>query len=464
MRKGIKKLTAVFAVLALCTALLCGCAEQISPEEITITLNGKKITSVDITDGEELSGLTAVLSPSGSEGNILWSSDDSGVVKVTASRGEKCTLAAKNSGSAKITASCGNIYAVITVYVQKDMDNLSERDIALSVKDVDYPSEWCNLFFADMYYRFIRDNSPYLSYYGIDTSGGIGSLKDQACDYSEDGTWYGYFRDSTVQIIQQVRALCDYAAEAGLSLDDEDMEMIDSQVEEMHAAASQYGYADINEYLEVFYGSGVNEALYREYLEQYALSNKGYYHYTDNLSFTDEEIRGHYLEMGYEEGENNYRLTSMRHVLIMAEQDENGEYTEEAIAAAHETAEKLYGKWRYGEQTEESFAELANTYSEDRGSNTGGGLYENIFKGQMVDGINTWLFDEERAVGDTAVIDNNGSYVGTHIVFFAGYGEVYSVKISRDDLASKAVNEWFDRLDAEYAVKRGEDFDSIGIF
>ena len=33
---------------------------------------------------------------------------------------------------------------------------------------------------------------------------------------------------------------------------------------------------------------------------------------------------------------------------------------------------------------EDSFAELANQYSDDAGSNTNGGLYEDVYKNQMV--------------------------------------------------------------------------------
>ena len=140
----------------------------------------------------------------------------------------------------------------------------------------------------------------------------------------------------------------------------------------------------------------------------------------------------------------------------------NGEYTDDAIAAAHEKAEQLYEEWSAGEKTEDSFAALAEEYSEDSGSNKNGGLYENIYNGQMVDGINAWLFDQDRAIGDTAVIDNNGSYVGTHIVYFVGWGDLYCNVLSLEDLQYEDISEWFETLTADYIIEQGADYTSIG--
>ena len=73
--------------------------------------------------------------------------------------------------------------------------------------------------------------------------------------------------------------------------------------------------------------------MYREYLEKMALADKAYNEYMDSLSYTDDEIAAHYAELGYEDGENDYPVTAMRHILFMADADENGEYTDDAIAA-----------------------------------------------------------------------------------------------------------------------------------
>ena len=152
---------------------------------------------------------------------------------------------------------------------------------------------------------------------------------------------------------------------------------------------------------------------------------------------------GYYVLVFLSRNDNHYNTVAMRHVLIKAEENEDGEYTEDALAAAREEAEALYEEWKSGEMTEDSFAELANSSSEDSGSNTTGGLYEDIYKGQMVTEINDYIFSSSRKAGDTEIIDVvSSSYAGTHIVYFVGEGDLYSNVIARDDLVDEAMETW----------------------
>ena len=65
-------------------------------------------------------------------------------------------------------------------------------------------------------------------------------------------------------------------------------------------------------------------------------------------------------------------------------------------AEAEQKAQDILDEWKAGAATEDSFAELANEYSEDPGSNTTGGLYEQVYQGQMVTEFNDWCFDPAR--------------------------------------------------------------------
>src|SRR5699024_9504390 len=107
----------------------------------------------------------------------------------------------------------------------------------------------------------------------------------------------------------------------------------------------------------------------------------------------------------------------IRHILIQAELtqeddestedvDESQIPTQEALDAAKAEAEDLLAQWEAGDKTAESFGELANEYSDDTGSNTNGGLYEQVYEGQMFEAFNDWIFDEARQEGDTTVLEN----------------------------------------------------------
>ena len=151
--------------------------------------------------------------------------------------------------------------------------------------------------------------------------------------------------------------------------------------------------------------------------------------------------------------DNHYNTVSVRHILIQTEADDDGNYTEEAKAAAKASIDEIYAEWQASDMTEETFAELANTYSEDSGSNTNGGLYENIYKNEMVSAFNDFCFAEGRQPGDVDIVYGQSSgYEGYHIIYFVGEGELYSNYIARNDLVSDAESTWSSELYANYEV------------
>ncbi len=141
----------------------------------------------------------------------------------------------------------------------------------------------------------------------------------------------------------------------------------------------------------------------------------------------------------------NYPTVNVRHILIKAVADEDGTWSEEALAQAQAQAQKILEEFESGDKSEESFAALAEKYSEDDGSNTNGGLYENVYKGQMVTEFNDFCFAEGRKAGDTGIVyGTNGSYAGFHVMYYAGEGELYSDSLARESLTDKAVDEWLE--------------------
>lgn len=127
-------------------------------------------------------------------------------------------------------------------------------------------------------------------------------------------------------------------------------------------------------------------------------------------------------------GRQEYASRDVRHILFMADTtglDSKSETYEADLQAAKDAAkakaEDALAQWKAGDATEDSFAALANELSEDGGSNTNGGLYTKVLKGQMVTEFNNWLFDESRKPGDTGVVYGESSnYAGYHVMYFVG--------------------------------------------
>ncbi len=154
--------------------------------------------------------------------------------------------------------------------------------------------------------------------------------------------------------------------------------------------------------------------------------------------------------------DNRYNTVNVRHILIKAVADENGAYTDEAKAAAKTSAEALLREWESGEATEDSFAELANAKSEDTGSNTNGGLYENVTTGRMVKEFNDWCFDADRKPGDTGIVYGESSgYAGYHVMYFVDKGEVNANILAKNGLANADFTAWKDALLANYELTTG---------
>ena len=164
---------------------------------------------------------------------------------------------------------------------------------------------------------------------------------------------------------------------------------------------------------------------------------------------------GYYVVVFQNRDDNHYNLAQVRHILVKAIADENGEYTDEAKAAAKADAEAILKEFEAGDKSEESFAALAEAYSEDEGSYLNGGLYDAIPRGQMVEEFDAFCFEGHQK-GDTAIVYGESSaYAGYHVMYYVGEGQQYSDYIAENDLRNTATSAWLEELMAQYETGEG---------
>ena len=167
-----------------------------------------------------------------------------------------------------------------------------------------------------------------------------------------------------------------------------------------------------------------------------------------------EDDSGYYAVYFGLRNDNDYLTKNCRHILIKAVASEDGTYTDEAKEAAKAKCEELLNQWTAGDATEASFAELANANSEDAGSNTKGGLYENVYKGQFVSEFDSWLYDSARKTGDTDIVYND-STVGYHLVYFVGNGENYRTSLADSGKRNADYSAWQTTALEGYPISKG---------
>ncbi len=160
----------------------------------------------------------------------------------------------------------------------------------------------------------------------------------------------------------------------------------------------------------------------------YELRKEGDMTVIENATGTGDKkvVNGYYVIRFGNLTMNDFAMKNVRHVLIKFEGGKTDSttgvttYTEAEKNTAKETAEKLLAEWvEAGDLSEDSFAELAKKNSKD-GNAASGGLYEDVYPGQMVEPFEEWLYDAERKVGDYGIVETQFGY---HIMFFVGDSE-----------------------------------------
>lgn len=155
---------------------------------------------------------------------------------------------------------------------------------------------------------------------------------------------------------------------------------------------------------------------------------------------------GFYVGMYLDSKDNSdVETVNVRHILISTNDNVTAEDAKKQV-------EELKAEFET-DPTEEHFAEMAEARSSDTGSNTNGGLYENVAPGQMVEAFNDWIFDSSRKAGDVGIVETT---YGCHLIYFVGPGE-YSF---RDSLIVNAktsadYNTWYTGLTEAVTPSRG---------
>lgn len=312
--------------------------------------------------------------------------------------------------------------------------------------------------------NFYAQYGTYAQYFGLDHTQ---SMDTQVCGVADGLTWEQYFLQDALNNWTIFEAVAQQAREAGFQMSDENREQMNTMEEGLLETATNNGFTDITAMIARNFGAGATLEDYKSFWEMYFLSSDYYNEITGSFAPTTEEIAEYFNTHEAEYADNGLDKTTssvdVRHILILPEGATietvtTEEFSDEAWAAGEQKAQEILDQWLSGDKTEDSFATLANENSADTGSNTNGGLYSGVTKGQMVEAFNDWCFDANRKAGDYGIVKTQFGY---HIMYFCGSQLLWESQAKSDlisQMSSDFLNEAVAAADAKIdysAIKLG---------
>lgn len=344
--------------------------------------------------------------------------------------------------------------------VENDKAEKKSGTVVATIHDKELTNTQLQIYYRMQVMDFLSYYGDYASQIGMDVSK---PLSEQTCYFDDTMTWEQYLLDVAIDTWQNYQTLALLAVENGHTLGEQWQESLDTLPEDLQAQAEEGEYESVDAMLEDVIGPGCTQERYMEYVQLVYLSNDYYGTQYDKLTPTQAEAEAYFAENEATFNEQGITkesglISSVRHILIApkcsAEDSESGETTceneEEEWAAAKAKAEEILNEWKAGDATEESFGELAATYTDDTGSASTGGLYEGIAPGSnYVEEFLAWSIDMNRKTGDTDIVKTDYGY---HIMYFVS-GEPQWLSTATTQLLSERTTAMINDAEAKWPIK-----------
>ena len=271
-------------------------------------------------------------------------------------------------------------------------------------------------------------------------------LSEQNCMEVPDLSWEKFFLMLALDQFHVSAALNEEAERANYSMDETLLQQLRQNLDALKEEAANRDYAALDDFLADSFGIAVKEADYSEYMNFYYHVMSFEQKFYQDLNCSDEDLLAYFTAHpeDYPGITTDQKNINVRHILIMPEDaDDDKQSTDEEWAAAKAKAEALLAEYLKN-PTEDNFSALAKQNSQDPGSQSNGGLYEEVYPGQMVQTFNDWCFDAARKPGDTGIVETTYGY---HVMYFVKQTDNYYWKtIAKDDYLNSRMQTWLTEL------------------
>ena len=340
-------------------------------------------------------------------------------------------------------------------YTASDADAIAAANVVVATAgDKQLTNSQLQIYYWMEVQNFLSQYGAYASYFGLDVAQ---PLDTQVCGVAEGGTWQQFFLASALQTWQNYQTMAAEADAAGYQPSAELQNVLNNLEKSMEDAAVANGYENGAAMLADNAGNAATMEDYAHFLDLYY---RGYDYYSAAVAKfmpTQDEIEAYYneheaayIESGMSKDEV---FVDARHILVVPQggttaEDGTVTYSDAEWAACEAEAQAILDAWKAGEKTEDSFAALANEKSTDPGSNTNGGLYTQITKGQMMPEFENWCFDASRKEGDTGLVRTTYGY---HVMYFVGSQPSW-IQYVESDMMTERSNSFVSEAVAKYPL------------
>ncbi len=317
----------------------------------------------------------------------------------------------------------GNLLLNVFNVPQKLITVATYNDTKLSAAEYNY--YYMSLYnqIYQMSYQYESAYSSYGSGYGVYFTGFDMSTDPAEQDYPYDDapetveTWADYFRDmaSTRAFLMDEmykKATSEEAKNAGFEISEERMTEINTEIDEsineLAESAKEASFA-LDNFIARNCGEGLNEKTYRALLEKDTIAQEYLTWYKEHTteSYTKEEIENY-----FNENKADFVTASARLFEVSYAEPEEGStdtaYTKaEAQNRANEFKSKITDEAAFISLAKEYAPEsLKESYESDSATLLSDAHASDISSNEE---ISSWLFSEDRSIGDTTVIEDEAS-------------------------------------------------------
>ena len=288
--------------------------------------------------------------------------------------------------------------------------------------------------------NFLNNYGSYAMYFGMDYTKPLDTQLEV-----EGLTWQQYFLDAALKNWQHVQAMYLLSQESGLEISEENKTYLEGLDAYLEQTAAGYG-VDVAELIAGNFGAGAGLEDYRYFQDLYLRGVPYYEKALETMVPTQQDLEDYFAahEEAYAQSgiTKDSKFVDVRHILVQVKggttaEDGTTTYSDEEWKTCEEAAQAILDQWLAGDKTEESFAALAAEKTEDPGSQANGGLYQQVYEGQMVPAFNDWCFDESRVYGDYDLVQTNYGY---HVMFFVKSEPRWSYYAETDWINEQSAN------------------------